>query len=133
MSSERGISGSAVVLAFLFGGAAGAILALLYAPESGKQTRVRLRRFAEEAQEKAENAVKEFQEKAENAVKEFRGKAEGRVQEWRDRVEGVVTAGKELFEEKKDLLTDAYDAGKEAFVRERQKLSGGDADPAERR
>lgn len=119
MSSERGVSGSAVVLAFLLGGAAGAILALLYAPESGKQTRVRLRRFAEEAQEKTEKAVKDF-----------RAKTEGSVQEWRDRVEGVVTAGKELFEEKKDLLTDAYDAGRQAFLRERQKLSGGDADPA---
>lgn len=119
MSSERGVSGSAVVLAFMLGGAAGAILALLYAPESGKQTRVRLRRFAEEAQEKTEKAVKDF-----------RDNAEGRVQEWRERVDGVVTAGKEFFEEKKDLLTDAYDAGRQAFLRERQKHSGGDADPA---
>ncbi len=119
MSSERGISGSAVVLAFLVGGAIGAGLGLLYAPESGKRTRVRLRRFVEEAQEKTEKAVKEFQ-----------GKAEGSVREWRDQVEGVVAAGKEFFEEKKDLLTDAYEAGRETFLRERQKLSGGDSDPA---
>lgn len=122
MSSERGVSRSAVVLAFMLGGAVGSILSLLYAPESGKRTRDRLRRFAEEAQEKTEKAVQDF-----------RDKAEGRVREWRDRVEGAVTAGKELIEEKKDLLTDAYDAGREAFLRERQKLSGGDADPAERR
>jgi gas vesicle protein len=119
MGSERGVSGSAVVLAFLLGGAIGAGLALLYAPESGKRTRVRLRRFAEEAQEKTEKAVKEF-----------RDKTEGRVREWGDRIEGVVTAGKDFFEEKKDLLTDAYEAGRETFLRERQKLSGGDADPA---
>ena len=119
MGSERGISRSAVVLAFLLGGALGSCLALLYAPESGKRTRVRLRRFAEEAQEKTEDTVKEL-----------RDKTEDRVREWRDRVEEVVTAGKELLEEKKDLLTSAYEAGKEAFLRERQKLSGGDADPA---
>lgn len=118
MSSERGVSRSAVVLAFLLGGAVGSLLGLLYAPESGKRTRDRLRRFAEEAQEKTEKAVKDLQDKA-----------EGRAQEWRDRVEGAVTAGKEFLEEKKDLLTDAYDAGREAFLRERQKLSGGDADP----
>jgi gas vesicle protein len=122
MSSERGISGSAVVLAFLLGGALGAGLALLYAPESGKRTRVRLRQFAEEAQEKTEETVKEF-----------RDKAEGVAQEWRDRVEGVVTAGKELLEENKDLLTGAYEAGKEAFLREKRKLSDGETDPAERR
>ncbi|MGH7360052.1 MAG: YtxH domain-containing protein, partial [Candidatus Methylomirabilales bacterium] len=76
MSSERRISPSAVGLAFLLGGALGACLALLYAPESGKRTRERLRRFAEEAQEKTGAAVKEF-----------RDKAEDRVREWRDRVE----------------------------------------------
>ena len=119
MSSERGISGSAVVLAFLMGGAVGAFLALLYAPESGKRTRERLRRFAEEAQEKTGAAVKEFREKAED-----------RVQEWRDRIEEVVTTGKELLGGKKDLLTSAYEAGKETFLREKQKFSGGDADPA---
>jgi len=119
MSSERGISPSAVGLAFLLGGALGACLALLYAPESGKRTRVRLRRFAEEAQGKTEELVKEF-----------RDKAEDRAREWRDRVEEVVTAGKEFLEEKKDLLTDAYQAGKETFLREKQKLSGGDADPS---
>ena len=119
MSSERGISGSAVVLAFLLGGALGAGLALLYAPESGKRNRERLRRFAEEAQEKTGAAVKEFREKAED-----------RARDWRDRVEEVVTVGKELLEEKKDLLTSAYEAGKETFLREKQKFSGGDADPA---
>ena len=119
MSSERGASPSAVGLAFLLGGALGAILGLLYAPESGKRTRVRLRRFAEEAQEKTGDAVKEF-----------RDKAEDQVREWRDRVEEVVTTGKELLEEKKDLLTSAYEAGKESFLREKQKLTGGDADPA---
>lgn len=118
MSSERGISPSAVALAFLLGGALGAVVGLLYAPESGKRTRVRLRRFAEEAQEKTGDTVQEF-----------RDKAEEHVREWRDRVEEVVTAGKELLEEKKDLLGNAYEAGKEAFLRERRKLSGGDAEP----
>ncbi|MBI4391266.1 MAG: YtxH domain-containing protein [candidate division NC10 bacterium] len=118
MSSERGISPSAVALAFLLGGALGAFVGLIYAPDSGKRTRVRLRQFAEEAQEKTEDTVREF-----------RDKAEGRVREWRDRVEEVVSTGKELLEENKDLLTGAYEAGKEAFLRERRKLSGGDAEP----
>lgn len=119
MSSERGISPSAVVLAFLLGGALGSCLGLLYAPESGRRTRVRLRRFAEEAQERTEEAVRDLREKAEDQVRE-----------WRDRVDEAVTTGKDLLEEKKDLLTDAYRAGKETFRREKRKLSGRDDEPA---
>src|SRR5262245_33718456 len=38
MSDDRG-SGSSVILSFLLGGLAGAALAILYAPRSGKETR----------------------------------------------------------------------------------------------
>ena len=119
MSSERGISPSAVVLAFLLGGALGSCLALLYAPESGKRTRDRLRRMAEDAQERTEEAVRDL-----------RDTAEDRVRDWRDRVDEAVTAGKEFLEGKKDLLTDAYQAGKETFRREKRKFSSGDDEPA---
>lgn len=119
MSSERGISPSAVGLAFLLGGLLGGFLALLYAPESGKRTRVRLRRLAEEAQGRTEETVRDL-----------RDRAEDRAREWRGRVDEAVTAGKEFLEEKKDLLSDAYQAGKETFRREKRKLSGGDDEPA---
>ena len=47
MSENRGLGGAAVMLVFLLGGAFGALTALLYAPESGRRTRVRIRRLTE--------------------------------------------------------------------------------------
>ena len=45
-SDNRGFSAAAVALAFILGGAMGASLAMLFAPESGRRTRERLRDLA---------------------------------------------------------------------------------------
>ena len=47
MSDERGPSGASVVLAFLAGAIAGAAVALLAAPRSGRETRDRLRAWGQ--------------------------------------------------------------------------------------
>ncbi|MFQ5881037.1 MAG: YtxH domain-containing protein [Candidatus Methylomirabilales bacterium] len=94
MSDDRGFGGAALVLAFLLGGALGACTALLYAPESGRRTRVRIRRLTEDLQERAVNTAEEV----------------------RDRVE-------EALEQGRDAVISAFEAGKEAFQREREKLA----------
>ncbi|HZX61062.1 MAG TPA: YtxH domain-containing protein [Candidatus Methylomirabilis sp.] len=94
MSNDRGSGGAAVVLAFLLGGAFGALAALLYAPESGRRTRVRLRRLTEEFQDKALDVAEEV----------------------RDRMEEAVDQGREA-------VLSAYEAGKEAFQRERARIT----------
>ncbi|MGH7426166.1 MAG: YtxH domain-containing protein, partial [Candidatus Methylomirabilales bacterium] len=66
----------------------------LYAPESGKRTRVRIRRFTEDLQERALDVAEEV----------------------RDRVEDAVDQGREA-------VLSAFEAGKEAFQRERDKLT----------
>ena len=52
MSEERGCSGSAVALGFILGGALGASLALLFAPDSGRRTRERLRDLAADVRDR---------------------------------------------------------------------------------
>ena len=94
ISDDRGFGGAAVLLAFLLGGAFGALSTLLYAPESGKRTRVRIRRFTEDLQERALDVAEEV----------------------RDRVEDAVDQGREA-------VLSAFEAGKEAFQRERDKLT----------
>lgn len=94
MSEDRGFGASAVALAFLLGGAFGALSALLYAPESGKRTRVRIRRLTEDLQERAADAAEDVRERFDEALDQGR--------------EAVVSA---------------FEAGKEAFQRERAKLT----------
>ncbi len=94
MSDDRGSGGAAVLLAFLLGGAFGALTTLLYAPESGRRTRVRIRRLTEDLQERALDVAEEV----------------------RDRVEDAMGQGREA-------VLSALEAGKEAFQRERARLT----------
>lgn len=100
MSEERGCSPASLALAFILGGTLGASLALLFAPEGGRQTRTRLRDLATDATERSADLVEDVKE----------------------RVEDVIGVGKEIFDEKKAILTAAYQAGKEAMEKERSKL-----------
>lgn len=94
MSEDRGFGGSALALAFLLGGAFGALAALLYAPESGRRTRVRIRRITDDLQERAADVAEDVRERFDEALDQGR--------------EAVVSA---------------FEAGKEAFQRERAKLT----------
>jgi gas vesicle protein len=59
MSRDSGSGASEVTLAFLIGAAAGAVLALLFAPATGRETRELLGQKAREGQDKAAELAKE--------------------------------------------------------------------------
>jgi gas vesicle protein len=101
MSEERGYSGAAVALGFILGGVLGASLALLFAPESGRRTRERLRDLAADVRDKTIDMSEELKDKAEDAIER----------------------GREVLEEKKSVLSAAVQAGREAVQRERERLS----------
>jgi gas vesicle protein len=94
MSDDRGIGGAALALAFLLGGAFGALAALLNAPESGRRTRVRIRRLTEDLQERAGDVAGEVRERMDEALDQGR-----------------------------DAVFSAFEAGKDAFKRERERLT----------
>ena len=101
MSDERGCSGAGIALAFILGGALGGCLALLFAPESGRRTRERLRDMAADVRDRTIDFSEDMRDKAEEALER----------------------GKDLLEEKKSMVTAAVQAGKEAMQRERERLS----------
>jgi len=95
------ISAGAVLLSFLAGAAAGAGLALLYAPKSGTEMRTTLSEFAEDAVGKIKEYTKEAQDKIKTAVEE----------------------GKDTIAEKKSILSSAIEAGREAMQREKERTA----------
>ena len=97
MEHERG-SGTAI-LVFLSGVALGAIAALLLAPQSGRKTREQLRGYAR---------------KAEDTLREAATEAGQRFEE-------VVNEGKEYVEARKSVLREAFEAGREAMKKERER------------
>ena len=102
MSDERDSATSTVVLAFLTGAAIGAIAALMLAPQSGEQTQRHLRGYARKA------------------GKELRGAAGKAGDTWDD----VIEQGRDFLESKKPILAQAFEAGRKAIQRERDRVTG---------
>lgn len=101
--SENGYSSGSVLLSFLLGGVVGAGLALLFAPQSGRETREKIRELADEVKDKATDYAHQAKEK----------------------VSTIVDEGKGYYDEKKSILKSAVEAGKEAYDKEREKYSKG--------
>ena len=73
MTDTRGFGGSHLLIAFVTGAAAGAVMAYLTAPRSGKETREALQSWAQEARNKAgrlPHAMGQAVERATNAGKD---------------------------------------------------------------
>ena len=92
----EGYSSGSVLLAFVLGGMVGAGVALLLAPQSGTETRRKIKELADDVQEKATT---------------YAGTA-------KEKVVSTVDKAKELYEEKKSAVTAAVEAGKEAYEKE---------------
>ena len=103
MADNRGCSLGAVGLAFVIGGLAGAAVALLLAPQSGRESREQVRGYARRAEEYAHEL----------------GDTATQV------LDQAVDKGREFVQEKKPVLTEAVDAGRAAMSRERERLEKG--------
>ena len=102
MGNDRVCSLGAVGLAFVTGGLAGAAVALLLAPQSGRKSREQVRGYARRTEEQ----VHELADKA------------------TDVMDQAVNKGHEFVHEKKIVLTEAVEAGRAAMSREHERLSG---------
>ena len=104
MADDRGPSTAAVLLGFLSGAALGAMAALLLAPRSGQESRELLRGYAR---------------RAEDGLRDLAGEAGHTFEE-------VVEEGRDFLESKKSVLREAFDAGREAMRRERDRFTKGE-------
>ncbi|MDP1768139.1 MAG: YtxH domain-containing protein [Nitrospirota bacterium] len=102
MAHDRGCSLGFVGLAFVGGGLLGAAMALLLAPQSGRESRDQLRGYARRAEEN----LHEFADTATQVVAQ------------------AVDRGREFVQENKSVLTEAVAVGRAAMSRERERLSG---------
>jgi gas vesicle protein len=99
---DRGVSSGVVVLAFLSGALLGAAAAILLAPQAGQESREQLRTYARRTGENLGEVADEA------------------AQAWG----AAVEKGREFIQEKTSLLAEAFEAGREAMRREREKLAG---------
>ena len=106
MSDDRG-SGSGVILSFLLGGLTGAALAILFAPRSGEETREMLGGKLREGAERG---------------RKLRDRAAARGREILEDASDYVENQREALEKRRDRLSAAVDAGRQAFRDEKDKM-----------
>lgn len=102
MANDRGCSLGSVGLAFVGGGLVGAAMALLLAPQSGRESREQVRGYAR----RAGDNIHELADTASQVV------------------EQAVDKGREFLKDKQAVLTEAVEAGRTAMQREHDRLSG---------
>jgi gas vesicle protein len=90
-------NGASKVAFFLAGMGIGAILALLFAPKSGKETRDYLAQKAEEGKEYVTVRGRELRKHAEEAVE----KAKDVVTKQKEQLSAALEAGKQAYQEEK--------------------------------
>ena len=98
---DEGYNSGSMFLSFLLGGVVGAGLALLLTPQSGPETREKIRGFADDVRNKTTHYVDDTKEK----------------------VSSYVDKGKDYYEGKKTLVKSAVEAGREAYEKEKEKLT----------
>ena len=102
MANDSGCSLGAVGWAFVGGGLVGAAVALLLAPQSGRESRQQLRGYAR----RAEECVHELADQSTQVMDQ------------------AVDKGREFIKDKQAVVTEAVEAGRTAMQRERERLSG---------
>ena len=91
-------SGQALFFAFLGGAVAGTIAGMLFAPQSGEQTRRELRAYARKSEEELIEKAKEARAALDEAIERGKTFVAGK----RTDLEAAVKAGKEAMKERMD-------------------------------
>ena len=98
----------------MLGGIAGAITALLLAPQSGEETRKVILDKSLELKDKALETVEDARQRAEQAADEARIAAQEYTQKLQDQAKGLQEQGRVILEEQKRKITKATKGGKKA-------------------
>ena len=106
----------AFLVGFVVGGLTGAVVALLFAPQSGEETRALIKDKSIELRDKAQMTAEEAYARAEAAAKEARARAEELAHEAKVRAE--------------QLASEVRERGKSAIDAVRKTKKGDEATPA---
>jgi gas vesicle protein len=116
------------VAGLLVGGLIGAVIGILYAPKSGRETREELGAKAEQllakAKDEYDRAVEKSRKTYEEAIAKLKAAEESaleKVEEVGEKVDEMAGQGKEALLEGKSRLKKAIAAGVEAFNEEKGK------------
>lgn len=105
----------------LVGGAIGAIVALLFAPKSGKELREDIADATRQGLEKGKEAAATFGERAGEYYEVTREKASEIYHDAQDKVGEMTDKAKDAVSSAKNPFSAAIEAGKDAYIEEKRK------------
>ena len=117
MSNGGQNNGLGMIFAFFTGFMAGAVISLLYAPNSGRETRQKIRDKSVEARDRTV-------ELAHQASDNARQSAQNLMEQSRESVQGIVDTSKERLQEAGDQVKSAMEAGRKVSADVRTKIAG---------
>jgi gas vesicle protein len=125
MSDESKLA-KGMLIGFLSGAVVGGVLALLYAPKSGKELRTDLRRKTEEITEDVEEYLRDAQSKAKELINEGKERssqlisdAKVKAEDLLHNAEQIMTDAKKKMGDEGSKLKTAVKAGIDAYREER--------------
>lgn len=101
-----------LLLGFLAGGAVGAILALLYAPKSGKEFRADIKNKADDYLEEADKYLSEAKDKAMDLINEGRKRSEKIIKDAKSKSDDILKDAEKIFHDAKVKTSDVVHSGK---------------------
>ena len=119
--SENNV-GKGLLIGFLAGGAIGAVLALLYAPKSGKELRSDIKEKADEYLGEAEKYIADAKDKAKDMINEGKKKSEKLISDAKIKSEELLKDAEKIFGEAKLKATTTINTGKENIESESGRL-----------
>jgi gas vesicle protein len=109
-------------LGFLAGGTVGPIVALLTAPNSGKELRADIKQKSEEYFDEAEKYLAEAKDKAREFINEGKKKSERIIQDAKVKSEDILKDAEKVFKDAKAKTSDVLHSSKEKIELEADRL-----------
>ena len=122
MANEDNGMGKGLLIGFLTGAAVGSIIALLYAPKSGKELRTDIKNKSQEFIDDAEGYLTNAKEKASQLINEGKKKSERLVAETKEKVDSLLDEAEKILVEAKDKAGHVAVAGKDKIEKESERL-----------
>ena len=116
MSNNGQNNGLTIVFAFFTGFMAGAVVSLLYAPNSGKETRQKIRDTSIDAK----NRTVELAQQAASSAREG---AQTLVEQGKESIHGIVDTSKERLHEAGEQVKTAVETGRKVSADVRAKIA----------